>query len=313
MPLAPSGAVRVSRRPLGGHRARSAPPGNTRDVVLTWCGVSISAYVPTYNAAATIRRTVESLLAQTIAPDEIIVVDDGSTDAPVAAVLAGFDVTILKQENLGRGAARARAMGEAAHEFVLSCDATIVLQPRFVETAMRWFDDARTAAVFGPVRQAYATTLAERWRGRHLFKMEVAAEQNRRASLATGGTIVRASAVRHAGGYNPRLRHTEDADLGARLLAAGFDVIFDPHLAVTSIAKNTLAEVLERHWRWNAGADERISWREYARGISYSVKHMARMDLTARDPLGALVSLSTPHYRFWRSLWRTGSQAGHVR
>jgi GT2 family glycosyltransferase len=266
----------------------------------------ISAYVPSYNAASTVRRAVESLLTQTVVPDEILVVDDGSTDAPVDALLAGLDVTVLKQRNLGRGAARARAMHEASHEYVLSCDASIVLQPAFVETAMRWFDDARTAAVFGPVMQPPAASLAARWRGRHLFKVDLASRQNRRASLATGGTMVRASAVRHVGGYNPRLRHSEDADLGDRLLASGFDVVFDPHLAVTSIASNTLAEVLERHWRWNAGAEERVSWREYVSGISYSVKHMARMDLAAHDPLGALVSLSTPHYRFWRSRSRKG-------
>lgn len=265
---------------------------------------SISAYVPCYNAARTIRRAVDSLLTQTVPLAEVLVIDDGSTHGSAGA-LRDLDVRIVSQpRNLGRGAARVLAMREAAHELVLCCDATNTLEPTFVEKALRWFDDTRTAAVFGRITQPPPSTAAERWRGRHLFKVDLVQECNRRASLCTWGTLMRASAVRQVGGYDARLRHTEDADLGARLLAAGFDVVYDPQLSVTSVASNTLAEVLERHWRWNAGVDEAVSLRGYARSVSYSVKHMARTDLMERDPQGVLVSLLSPHHHFWRAVWR---------
>jgi GT2 family glycosyltransferase len=264
--------------------------------------MKVSAYVPCYNAAATVRRAVESVLAQTLRPAEVFVVDDGSTDGSLDAV-RGLDVRIVAHpRNLGRGEARARAMSEAQHEHVLCCDATNVLEPTFVEKALPWFEDDLIAAVFGCITQPPARALTERWRGRHLFKTDLARESRRRTSLCTWGTLVRASAVQQVGGYDRTLRHTEDGELGTRLLASGFDVVYDPALTVTSIAPNTVGQVLERHWRWYAGTTASASWREYRKSIGYSIKCMARDDLRAGDPLCVPLSLLSPHYRFWRSL-----------
>jgi hypothetical protein len=106
------------------------------------------------------------------------------------------------------------------------------------------------------------------------------------------------------GNFNPNIRHSEDAELGGRLLAAGYEVVFDPSLHIASLAKNTLGEVLERYWRWYAGKDERVSWRGYFKQIAYSFKVMARQDWQARDPLSIPISLLSPHYQFWKSFWR---------
>jgi glycosyltransferase involved in cell wall biosynthesis len=263
-----------------------------------------SAYIPCYNAEATIRRAVASVLAQTMKPAEVFVVDDGSTDGSIDAI-RDLDVQIVSlPRNLGRGEARARAMSEAKHDLVLCCDATNVLEPAFVEKALPWFAEPQVAAVFGRITQAPSTNVAERWRGRHLFKTDVAAQPVRRMSLCTWGTLVRGSALRSVGGFDRRFRHSEDGELGNRLLASNLDVVYDPALTVTSIAPNTLGQVLERHWRWYAGPKEHVSWRGYLSNISYSIKTMASTDLRAHDPLSALVSLSSPHYEFWRSLWR---------
>jgi glycosyltransferase involved in cell wall biosynthesis len=262
---------------------------------------SVTAYVPCYNAAATIRRAVESVLAQTIAPAEVLVVDDGSTDGSIDAIRDLGVRIVVQPSNLGRGETRARAMREATHEYVLCCDATNVLEPAFLEKALPQFEARRVAAVFGRITQPAPGNLAERWRGRHLFKVERAQEPRRRASLCTWGTLVRASAVQQVGGYDRRLRHTEDGELGARLLAADFEVLYNPELTVTSIAPNTLAQVLERHWRWYAGTTPVATWRQYAKGIAYSIECMAPDDLRAGDPLSVPVSLLSPHYHFWRS------------
>jgi glycosyltransferase involved in cell wall biosynthesis len=263
--------------------------------------IPVTAYVPCYNAVATIRRAVESVLAQTVRAAEVFVVDDGSTDGSMDAI-RDLDVRVVAApRNLGRGETRARAMSEAKHEYVLCCDATNVLESRFIEQAVVWLEDPQVAAVFGRITQPKAGTVAERWRGRHLFKLDVPEHPLRGRSLCTWGTLVRASAVRQAGGFDRRLRHTEDGELGSRLLAANFDVVYDPRLTVTSIAPNTLGEVLERHWRWYAGVNPSASWREYRRSIAHSIKCMAMDDLRAGDPLSVPVSLLSPHYHFWRS------------
>jgi GT2 family glycosyltransferase len=262
---------------------------------------SIGAYVPCFNNVATVRRAVEGLLAQTARPAEVLVVDDGSDDGSVDT-LRGLDVRVIRHDrNEGRGAARARAMRELDHEFVLCCDATNVLERTFVEKGLAWFDDERVGAVVGRITQPPARNVIDRWRGRHLFKMDSSLELRRGASLSTWGTLVRASAVRNAGGYDPGLRHTEDADLATRLLASGFEIVHDPNLQVLSVGSNTLPQVLERYWRWYAGTAEQVSWYGYWRNIGYSIKAMAAADLREGDPLSVPVSLVTPHYQFWRS------------
>jgi glycosyltransferase involved in cell wall biosynthesis len=264
----------------------------------------VSAYIPCCNNASTVAATVRSLLAQTVKIDEVFVIDDGSSDDSAAQVRSLGVEVLIASENRGRGATRARAMLAAKHSLVLCCDATNVLPADFLERALPWFADERVAAVFGPFTQPPARNAVERWRGRHLFKMDAAHQVNREALLATSGAMVNKAAVLAAGNYNPQLRHSEDRELGERLLAAGCEVVFDPALQVVSIARNNLCQVLERYWRWHAGPREGVSWKAYARQIAYAVKVMAAADLRARDLPALLITLFAPHYQFWRSWWR---------
>ena len=266
--------------------------------------MNISAYIPCFNNRASIAAAVASVRAQTRAVDELFVVDDGSTDGSDALVESLGERVIRTGVNSGRGAVRARAMREARHELVLSCDATAALAPDFLERALKWIDAPGTVAVYGRIMDARNATVADRWRARHLFKCDLRPEPSRKAPLITTGALLRKSCAEQCGGYNPDLRHSEDADLGARLLAAGFDVVSDPDLRIAATVSNSLPEVLERYWRWNAGAREEVSPTHYVKQMLYSVKVMAPADLRAGDPAGALVSLMAPHYQFWVSFWR---------
>jgi glycosyltransferase involved in cell wall biosynthesis len=255
-----------------------------------------SAYVPCYNSRTTIREAVRSIVDQTVSAEEIFVIDDGSTDG--SGEMTGVKVIRLNS-NAGRGAARARAMAEARHELVLGCDATLALDRHFLEKALPWFTSDRIAGVFGRINGGEALGMADRWRKRHLFQSSMTEGARHHDSLATGCCLVRKSAVEEVGGFNVMMRAGEDADLGERLLAAGFDVIFDPQLKATSVSSNSVLEVLERYARWNTL--NRMSVRGYLRQLNYALKVMMVKDLEARDPLAACISLLAPHYQFWRS------------
>ena len=265
---------------------------------------AVSAYVPCFNNADTLAQAIESIRAQRPPVAELFVVDDASTDCSVRVAEALGVRVIRHSENLGRGAVRARAMREACHDLVLCCDAGARLEPGFLKTALPWFNDPSAAAAFGRVEPSHRENTVERWRSRHLFKTWNIPPLLRRASLVTGGALMRKSLCGAAGGYNPALRHTEDADLGQRLLAAGYDVIADPDLRITCTVSNSLGQVLERYWRWNAGADESVSVHGYLKLVAYSIKSMATHDIRDGDPLSVPISLFVPHYQFWKSLWR---------
>ena len=84
----------------------------------------ISAVIPAYNAAKTVTATVESLLAQSSPPVDVVVVDDGSKDdtRSVLEPLRGR-AKLVFQQNAGVSAARNRGVAEASGDWVAFCDA----------------------------------------------------------------------------------------------------------------------------------------------------------------------------------------------
>ncbi len=263
--------------------------------------MKIVGYVPFFNNAVTVRRAIASLLKQEPALGDIFAIDDGSTDDGAQRVESLGVRTVRMGTNLGRGAARAAAMREARGHFVISCDACAVLPADFARKARRWFEDSdAVAAVYGVMTQTAGGGPVRRWRGRHLFRtanrpVEAALVD----SFSTYGAMVRREAVMDVGNFNKELRYAEDAELGRRLRAAGWQIVFDPDLEAECICENTLAQVMERYWRWHARPGVRPSVRGYVADVVYSVRAMVRADLAAGDPACAAISLLAPHYRFW--------------
>ncbi len=101
-------------------------------------GLTIGVVIPAYNASATIRATLESVLQQTVQPDEILVMDDGSTD-DTSAVASSFGpkVTVLRQTNKGLSGARNAAIANAHCSFIAFLDSDDLWHPRYLETQMK--------------------------------------------------------------------------------------------------------------------------------------------------------------------------------
>jgi glycosyltransferase involved in cell wall biosynthesis len=99
----------------------------------------ISAVIPLYNKGPHILRAIESMRTQTVPPDEIIVVDDGSTDGggEIAAALRDYRIRLIRQINQGESAARNRGIDEAQGELIAFLDADDAWKPRFLETIHR--------------------------------------------------------------------------------------------------------------------------------------------------------------------------------
>ncbi len=96
--------------------------------------MSISVVIPAYNAAAFVGEAVASVLGQTRQPDEIIVVDDGSTDGTAALVRRTYpSVIVLEQPNSGVSIARNNGLDAARGDWVAFLDADDVWAPTKLE------------------------------------------------------------------------------------------------------------------------------------------------------------------------------------
>ncbi len=102
----------------------------------------IAAVIPAYNAAQIVAAAVESLRGQTVAPAEIIVVDDGSRD-DTSAVAARAGARVIRQENGGPAAARNRGIAATSAEWIALLDADDISFPTRIERQREWLDGDR--------------------------------------------------------------------------------------------------------------------------------------------------------------------------
>lgn len=101
----------------------------------------VTAAIPAYNAQQFVGEAIESVLAQTRPCDEVIVVDDGSTDDTAAVVRSYEGVRYVHQQNGGDAAARNRLAVEARGDLIAFLDADDVWLPRKIERQLECFEE----------------------------------------------------------------------------------------------------------------------------------------------------------------------------
>ncbi|MDD7805844.1 MAG: glycosyltransferase [Endozoicomonas sp. (ex Botrylloides leachii)] len=103
--------------------------------------VLITVVTPVYNQAATLRETIDSVLAQTYRHIEYIVINDGSFDETESLLREYKDrIRIISQENRGQSAALNRAWNEASGDYLTYLSADDILYPDCIETLVEAID-----------------------------------------------------------------------------------------------------------------------------------------------------------------------------
>jgi len=198
--------------------------------------------IPTYNRAELLRQTLASVGAQTLPPAAVIVVDDGSTDG-TPELLAGMEVTVVREAAGGLGPSRARDRGlaRAETEFVCFLDSDDLLLPdalELLERALRESPDAPFA--FG--RSLIAARTERGWDPRGVIAADPAELEDplpalfARNFVPSAGTLARRAALLEIGGYPTEVPYSEDhylwvllARLGAPVAIPAFTSLYRFH------------------------------------------------------------------------------------
>ena len=112
--------------------------------------VKVSVIMPAYNSEVYIRESIDSVLAQTFADFELIVVDDGSTDttAAIAESYSDSRIRLIRQPNRGVSVARNTGLEASQGQFITFLDSDDLYYPDFLKTLHRLIQSNQTEMSF---------------------------------------------------------------------------------------------------------------------------------------------------------------------
>lgn len=218
---------------------------------------SLSIIIPVYNEEDYIEACLRAIAAQTDAPDEVIVVDNNSTDR-TAEIAKNFPfVKVLRAKKQGVLHARNKGFDAAKGDIIGRIDADTVLQPEWVETVKRVLADRRYAAATGPVFY-YDMLLGKRnyWLD-HKIRLNLYKGAPDVPFLFGSNSALRRAAWEkvRSGVCDSREVH-EDLDLAIHLAQSGQKIIYDGAMTAGTSAR-----------RYD---DSFSSWRHYMAMYYYS-------------------------------------------
>src|SRR5262245_17371782 len=192
------------RRPA---ERRSVPPSR------------VSVVVTCYDLGRYLDEAVASVLAQTFQDFEVLVVDDGSTDAETTALLSGYRrprTRVLRTPNAGLPAAKNAGIRETSGEYLCSLDADDRLEPTFLEKSVAALDADPGLAFVSHWLRTFGDETGE-WRP---SSCDLPALLD--VNSVNGAALVRRSAVLSVRGFDESLRDgCEDWDLWIGLVERG--------------------------------------------------------------------------------------------
>jgi cellulose synthase/poly-beta-1,6-N-acetylglucosamine synthase-like glycosyltransferase len=221
----------------------------------------VSVIVPAYNEQVVIGNCLRSIARSDYPSFEIICVDDGSTDGTfdelcrLAAELPG--VTVLRQQNAGKGAALNTGITAAHGEVLLLGDADGVFRTETITEMVRGFEDATVGGVCGDDRPVNLDRVQTRFLalighvGTGLLRR--ALSTLRCLPVVSGNTGAFRREVLDRTGLLRTDTLGEDLELTWRVYRAGFRVTFAPRALVRAESPSTVSGLWRQRVRWARG------------------------------------------------------------
>ncbi len=181
----------------------------------------VSVVIPVYNGASTIRRAVDSILNQSYANFELLVVNDASTDQ-TGAILSGLKDSRIRiiniDKNVGSSGARNLAIDQAKGDYIAMLDADDWSYRHRLAKQVDYMNTHRSVAMCGSWAHLVDST-----GNRVVWKQPIDGEQIRKTILKSNtfiqSTIIaKRQVLKEVGGYCESLANVEDYDLSLRIV-----------------------------------------------------------------------------------------------
>jgi GT2 family glycosyltransferase len=188
--------------------------------------------IPCYNGAAFVGQAIESVLGQSHPPFEVLVIDDGSTDAS-AEIIQSYPVRLLQHvHNKGLAHARNSAINVATGDILVFLDVDAFADTELLANLLSGYDSPDVAGVGGQGIESNLRSVADRWRRVHASQGHGNAPKD--VEFLYGLCMsFRLEMLRQVGGFNGAFRtNAEDMDVGLRIRSAGYRLRYLPQAQV---------------------------------------------------------------------------------
>jgi len=224
----------------------------------------VTVAIPCYNGEKFLSKNIASIINQSRAPDEIIVIDDGSTDKSAEIAKEFPEVKLIQHpSNQGLAASRNTALRNASGSIIIYLDADVIAHPKLLESLLSQYSSEDIAGVGGRGIEIEneANNIYNEWRALHASQGFGENSLNGVNMLWGMCSSYRKKILEMIGGFDPIYKtNGEDVDMGIKINKLSLKLVYMPDAIVYHNRNDnfdSLKEMLARWYFWGYIAKRR--------------------------------------------------------
>ena len=215
----------------------------------------VSIYIPAYNAENTIKQTINSVINQTYQFDEIIIIDDNSSDDTCKIINQFENIKLIKnKQNMGLGYNRNLGIKTSNNEIVASIDADVVLDPEWLNTIIKNFQSEDNIMCGGKMTEKLVENKFNAWRAKYYSQNWGQNDLDNPPFLFGCNTIQSKNIWENVGGYDEKLlTNGEDIDYANKIKSISkFKLKYCSKALCEHMQNDNLNSLSRRVWRYHS-------------------------------------------------------------
>ncbi len=215
----------------------------------------VTIYIPAFNAEKTIEHSIKSIQYQSLSFDEIIVVDDNSSDNTCEIIKKFHNIKLIQNsKNMGLGFNRNIAIKSSKNEIVAGIDADVVLDKFWLENILKTFKKDEIIMAGGKMIEKNFDNKFNSWRAKYYSQNWGDKNISNPPFLYGCNTIQNKSIWNKINGYDEEmLTNGEDIDYSKKIkLHNNFNLFYCPSAICHHLQDDNLESLSNRVWRYHS-------------------------------------------------------------